>query len=71
MISLNEKDEMHSKVNKANNKETKSAVVYDYNPNMETTDLKYKMLQPYLLEQKRGPKWCMKLLKKVTPCSYL
>jgi hypothetical protein len=34
IILMNYKDEMRSKVNKANNEKTKPIVVYDYNQNM-------------------------------------
>jgi hypothetical protein len=51
MISTYHKDDMRVTVNKANQEETKPVVVCDYN-----MDLKDQILQPYLLERKKGTK---------------
>jgi hypothetical protein len=51
------------KVSKGNREETKPAVVCDYNQTMGAIDLKDQMQQPYLLEQKKGCMWCMKLFE--------
>jgi hypothetical protein len=50
-------------VNRANKPEIKPVDVCDYNKNILWVDLKDQMLQPYLLERKKGTKWCMKLFK--------
>jgi hypothetical protein len=47
---MHHKDEMGSKVNKANMEETRLVVVYVCNQNVDQIYLKYQMLQPYLLE---------------------
>jgi hypothetical protein len=70
-FNVSHKDEMHFKVNKANKEETKPAVAYDCNLNIEAVDLKDQMLQPYFFEQKKGSEWCMKLFKRflsITSC---
>jgi hypothetical protein len=56
---------MHVVVNRANKPEIKPVVVCDYNKNMLGVDLKNQRLQPYLLEQKKGTKWYVKLLKRL------
>jgi hypothetical protein len=67
---MHHKDEMCSKVNKENKEKTKSAAVYDFNPNMGATDHKNQVLQPYLLEQKNGSEWYMKLFKRLLKYNY-
>jgi hypothetical protein len=62
-ILMHHKEDMHSKVNKANKEETKPAVVYGYNQAMGAIHLKDQMLQPHLLQPKEGSKWYMKLFK--------
>jgi hypothetical protein len=59
------KSEMHVTVSKANQEKTKPVVVCDYNINMLGVDLKDQMLQPCLLERKKGTKWYLKLFKRL------
>jgi hypothetical protein len=56
---------MHGTINKANQEEKKPVAVCDYNINMLGVDLVDQMLQPYLLEQKNGMKWHLKLLNRL------
>jgi hypothetical protein len=56
---------MHSEINKENKEETKPAVLYDYNLNMGAADLEHQILQPYLLEKKKGSKWHRKIFKRL------
>ncbi|XP_023725727.1 piggyBac transposable element-derived protein 4 [Cryptotermes secundus] len=65
MISTYHKNDMRVVVNRANKPEIKPVVVCDYNRNMLGVDLKDQMLQPYLLERKKGTKWYLKLFKRL------
>jgi hypothetical protein len=65
VMSTYHKDDMRVVVNKANRVQSKPVVVCDYNVNMLGVDLKYQMLQPYLLEQKKSTKWYLKLFKRL------
>jgi hypothetical protein len=65
MISTFHKDDMRVFVNRANKQVTKPVVVCDYNKNMLGVDLKDQMLQPYMIERKKGTKWYMKLFKRL------
>ncbi|XP_023940980.1 piggyBac transposable element-derived protein 4 isoform X2 [Bicyclus anynana] len=49
----------------------KPQMVLDYNKFMGGIDLKDQMLEPYLLERKRGIKWYMKLFKRLLNISIL
>jgi hypothetical protein len=50
---------------KVKQEETKPVVLCDYNINTLGVDMKDQMLQPYLMEQKKGTKWYMKLFKRL------
>ena len=65
MISTYHKNDMRVVVNRANKTEIKPVVVCDYNKNMLGVDLKDQMLQPYLLERKKGTKWYLKLFRRL------
>jgi hypothetical protein len=66
MISVYHKDEIHVAVNKVNQEETKPVFVCDYNINVSSVlYLKGQILQPYLLEQKNGIKWYLRLFKRL------
>ncbi|XP_021915030.1 uncharacterized protein LOC110827574 [Zootermopsis nevadensis] len=65
MISTYHKDDMRVTQNKANRVQIKPVVVRDCNKEMLGVDLKDQMLQPYLLERKRGTKWYMTLFKRL------
>lgn len=65
MISVHHKDEIYVSLNKANQEETKPVFVCDYNVNVSGMYLKGQMLQPYLLGQKKGIKWYLKLFKRL------
>lgn len=43
----------------------KPQMVLDYNRSMGGVDLKYQMLEPFLLERKRCAKWYIKLFKRL------
>ncbi|XP_052739767.1 piggyBac transposable element-derived protein 4-like [Bicyclus anynana] len=49
----------------------KPQMVLDYNKFMRGVDLKDQMLEPYLLQRKRGPKWFIKLFKRFLNISVL
>jgi hypothetical protein len=62
MISVYHKGEIHVAVNKVNQEETKPVFVCDYNIIVSSVYLKKgQMLQPYLLEQKKGIKLYLRL----------
>jgi hypothetical protein len=65
MISTYHKSDMRVVVNHEKSPEIKPVVVCNYNKNMLGVDLKDQMLQLYLLEQKKGTKWYMKLFKRL------
>ena len=65
MISTYHKNDMRVVVNRVNKPEIKPVVVCDYNKNMLGVALKDQMLQPYLLERKKGTKWYLKLFKRL------
>jgi hypothetical protein len=65
MISTYYKDDMCVVVNKTNRVQPKSVVVCDNNVNMLGVDLKDQMLQPYLLQWKKGMKWNLNLFKRL------
>jgi hypothetical protein len=62
-ISIYHKDEIRVVVN--NQEEAKSVTVCYYNINTPGVSLEAWKLQPYLLEQKKGIKWYLKLLKRL------
>jgi hypothetical protein len=43
-------------------------VAFDYSTNMEGLNLKDQMLQPYLLESKKGYKWYIRFFQKTAKC---
>jgi hypothetical protein len=63
MVSTYHKDDMRVVVTCPNKTQIKRVVVCDYNKNTLGVDLKDQMLQPYLLERKKGTKWYVKLLR--------
>ncbi|XP_021913223.1 piggyBac transposable element-derived protein 4-like [Zootermopsis nevadensis] len=65
MISTYHKHDICVTINTAKQEQTKPVVVRDYNKHMLGVDMKDQMLQPYLLERKRGTKWYMTLFKRL------
>jgi hypothetical protein len=65
MVSTYHNSNMRVVVNHANKPAIKPVVVCDYNKTMLGVDLKDQMLQPYLLERKKGTKWYVKLFKQL------
>jgi hypothetical protein len=60
MISTYHSNETQT-VTERGKEKTKPVCVFDYNQHMGGTNLKDKLLQPYLLERKRSSKWYVKL----------
>jgi hypothetical protein len=60
---MHHKEDMHSKVNKANKEDTKTVVVYDYNQTVQAIHLREQILQPHLLQPKEGSICYIKLFK--------
>lgn len=65
VISMYHKEEIHMGIMKANQEETKLAVVCDYSDNILGLDLKGKMLHLYLAEQKKCTRWHLKVFKRL------
>jgi len=53
MISTYHGEETRMKLTKCREEKQKHGSVLDYNENMGGVDLKYQLLQPYLLERKK------------------
>jgi hypothetical protein len=64
MISTYHTDEMRESISRGK-EVVKPDAVSDYNSHMGGVDLKDQMLQPYLLERKKGSKWHVKLFKRL------
>jgi hypothetical protein len=64
LISTYHNGEM-STISKDGKEIIKPKVAFDYNTNMGGVDLKDQMLQPYLLETKKGNKWYIKFFKRL------